>query len=288
MQSIKAWFFVLLQFIVPKLLITKIIYRITRIEQNNFKNLLINKFINLFQINTQEVKKSIPADFASLNEFFIRELNSDARIISTSPKSIVSPADGKISALGNITKNQILQAKNYYYTLEELIGDPTSAIEEFYNGNFSTIYLAPYNYHRVHIPIDAKLIKMDYAPGNLFSVNEATASRIPKLFIRNERLICHFKAGNTKMIVIFVGALNVGSISTPWTGEINPRNNGKIVELNLNQTVPFTLKKGDLLGWFNMGSTVITLFSKDSCQWDHRLKHGHDIKMGDIIGSLNI
>ena len=117
MQSIKAWFFVLLQFIVPKLLITKIIYRITRIEQNNFKNLLINKFINLFQINTQEVKKSIPADFASLNEFFIRELNSDARIISTSPKSIISPADGKISALGNITKNQILQAKNYYEIL---------------------------------------------------------------------------------------------------------------------------------------------------------------------------
>ena len=123
MQSIKAWFFVLLQFIVPKLLITKIIYRITRIEQNSFKNLLINKFINLFQINTQEVKKSIPADFASLNEFFIRELNSDARIISTSPKSIVSPADGKISALGNITKNQILQAKNYYYKITAEFGN---------------------------------------------------------------------------------------------------------------------------------------------------------------------
>ena len=286
MQTFTAWFFVLLQFIVPKLLITKLIYRITRIKQNNIKNFLIQKFIKIFQINTEEVKKSIPNEFETLNDFFTRELSNDARIINLASSSIVSPADGKVSALGKITKNQILQAKNHYYSLAELLGD-TSNIEEFYNGNFATIYLAPYNYHRVHIPIDAKLIKMDYVPGNLFSVNEATASRIPKLFIRNERLICHFETNDISMTVIFVGALNVGSITTPWTGEIKPRIKGEIVQLKLNQDVPLILKKGDLLGWFNMGSTVITLFSEGSCRWNEELEIGHDIQMGKSMGSIN-
>ena len=286
MQTFTAWFFVLLQFIVPKLLITKLIYRITRIKQNNIKNFLIQKFIKIFQINTEEVKKSIPNEFETLNDFFTRELSNDARIINLASSSIVSPADGKVSALGKITKNQILQAKNHYYSLAELLGD-TSNIEEFYNGNFATIYLAPYNYHRVHIPMDAELIKMDYVPGNLFSVNEATASRIPKLFIRNERLICHFEANDISMTVIFVGALNVGSITTPWTGEIKPRIKGEIVQLKLNQDVPLILKKGDLLGWFNMGSTVITLFSEGSCHWNEELEIGHDIQMGKSMGSIN-
>ena len=166
------------------------------------------------------------------------------------------------------------------------MGNNHPNINQFIDGAFATIYLAPFNYHRVHAPLDATLTKMHYIPGNLFSVNQITTSRIPKLFIRNERLVCFFDTGNSEMILIFVGALNVGSITTPWTNEIRPSQRGEIVELQLAKNISTHLNKGDLLGWFNMGSTVITLFPKNTCHWSEEIESDGHIKMGNKLGSI--
>jgi len=286
MRSIQAWFFIILQFIVPKLLLTSIVYRITRIERIGFKNYLIKNFIKIYDVNIQEIKTTDLTQFKSFNEFFTRELHVNARTISNEDSVIISPADGKLSAIGDIKNDQLFQAKGHQYSLQELVGNSHPNINQFIDGVFATIYLAPFNYHRVHAPLDAKLTKMHYIPGNLFSVNQTTASRIPKLFIRNERLVCSFKAGNTEMIVIFIGALNVGSITTPWTNEIRPSLRGGIVELQLAENISTNVNKGDLLGWFNMGSTVITLFPKNTCRWREGMDSGEHIEMGNKLGSL--
>ena len=286
MQSTKAWFFIILQFLVPKLLITNIVYYITRIKNTVFKNYLIQNFIKIYNVNTDEIKIKNLDEYSSFNAFFTRELQASARPIEKEKNIIISPVDGKISAFGNIKENQLFQAKSFHYSLQEILGDNNPSTEQFIDGNFATIYLAPYNYHRVHVPLDAVLTKMHYIPGNLFSVNQVTASRIPKLFIRNERLVCYFDTGGFEMILIFVGAMNVGSITSPWTGEIRPKKRGAIIELELAKNIPTALKKGDLLGWFNMGSTVITLFPKNACHWAESLRNDKDIFMGNKIGSL--
>ena len=286
MRSIHTWFFIILQFIVPKLLLTNIIYRITRVEKIVLKNYLIKNFIKIYDVNIQEIKTTDLTQFKSFNAFFTRELHVNARTICKEDNVIISPADGKLSAFGDIQNNQLFQAKGHQYSLQELVGNNHPNINQFIDGAFATIYLAPFNYHRVHTPLDAKLTKMHYIPGNLFSVNQITTSRIPKLFIRNERLVCFFETGNSEMILIFVGALNVGSITTPWTNEIRPSQRGEIVELQLAKNISTHLNKGDLLGWFNMGSTVITLFPKNTCHWNEDIESDGHIKMGNKLGSI--
>ena len=286
MRSIHTWFFIILQFIVPKLLLTNIIYRITRLEKIVLKNYLIKNFIKIYDVNIQEIKTTDLTQFKSFNAFFTRELHINARTISKEDNVIISPADGKLSAFGDIQNNQLFQAKGHHYSLQELVGNNHPNINQFIDGAFATIYLAPFNYHRVHAPLDATLTKMHYIPGNLFSVNQITTSRIPKLFIRNERLVCFFETSNSEMILIFVGALNVGSITTPWTNEIRPSQRGEIVELQLAKNISTHINKGDLLGWFNMGSTVITLFPKNTCHWSEDIESDGHIKMGNKLGSI--
>ena len=286
MHPIQAWFFIILQFLVPKLLITNIIYYVARIKNTVIKNYLIQNFIKIYNVNVDEIKIKNLNEYNSFNAFFTRELEHSSRPIEEEEKVLISSVDGKLSAFGNIKKNQLFQAKSFHYSLQDLLGNDNSSAEKFIDGNFATIYLAPFNYHRVHAPLDVVLKKMHYIPGNLFSVNQVTASRIPKLFIRNERLVCYFDANGFEMIIIFVGAMNVGSITTPWTGEIRPIKRGEIIDLKLAKNISTTLKKGDLLGWFNMGSTVITLLPKNSCVWTESLKTNDDIFMGNKIGSL--
>ena len=284
-MTVLSRLFVILQHILPRYLLTTAVYRIARIRSRAIKNFLIEQFIRLYDVSVDEVKRDIPDGFASLNEFFTRELADDARPIDTGPTSVTSPVDGTVSQSGSLTTNTIFQAKGLFYSLDDLLATDLNAAHRYNDGSFATIYLAPYNYHRVHAAFDGTLEALHYVPGDLFSVNAATVSRIPGLFRRNERLILHFSTPQGPAVLIFVGALNVGSISTPWTGEIRPLKKGTVHALEPNATSR-SVKRGDLLGWFNMGSTVIVLFPPGVCDWEESLTAGRTVRMGEAIGHL--
>jgi len=277
--------FVLLQYLLPRHWLTAMVWRIARIRHTATKNFLISKFSSAFDVDLEEVKLEVPDDFPTFNDFFIRELADDARPVDDDVDAIVSPVDGTVSFAGAIHGDGIFQAKGIDYSLGDLLATDIEEAEHYINGNFATIYLAPYNYHRVHAPVAGELVAARYVPGDLFSVNEATVSNVDGLFRRNERLIMHFRTDHGPAALIFVGALNVGSISTPWTGEIRPRKQGVVDALDLSRH-PTTVAKGALLGWFNMGSTVILLLPKGGCEWDDDLEPGETLKMGEEIGEL--
>ena len=281
----RAFFFVIIQYILPRHLLTRLIWRIARIRHVATKDFLITRFAAAFDVDLDEVKLDVPGDFATFNDFFIRDLKDDAREIDDDEDAIVSPVDGTVSVAGTIQASSIFQAKGINYSLADLLATDLDTAAGYIDGSFATIYLAPYNYHRVHAPLAGELTAARYVPGDLFSVNEATVSRVQGLFRRNERLVMHFRTATGPAALIFVGALNVGSISTPWTGEIRPRKDGVVDVLDIS-THPTEVEKGDLLGWFNMGSTVILLLPAGACEWDDDLQPGETLRMGEEIGEL--
>jgi len=280
--------FVVFQYLLPRFWLTALVYRLARVRQKSVKNFLIRKFVWLYDVNVEEAEKDVPDDYASFNEFFSRGLATGSRAVDASPSTLVSPADGILSAAGTIHRDEIFQAKGRTYSLRDLLATNTDDADQFIDGLFATVYLAPYNYHRVHAPVAGELKMARYVPGDLFSVNAMTASRVPRLFTRNERLICHFQTVIGPMVVIFVGALNVGSITTPWSGEIRPRKSAVVEEIELPAFTSKTVRKGDLLGWFNMGSTVIVLLAPGSCSWMNQLEQGQRLRMGETIGELAV
>jgi phosphatidylserine decarboxylase len=277
--------FVLMQYLLPKYLLTTLVYRLARVDAPPVKNALIRGFLKLYDVNLDEVRGQVPDDFRTFNEFFIRELENGARPVDPDSRAIVSPADGTLSQAGTLRGNRILQAKGIDYTLEDLLAADLDTAGALAGGTFATIYLAPYNYHRVHAPVDGELVAAHYVPGDLFSVNSKTAAHVPGLFSRNERLNLHFRTAFGPIVVVLVGALNVGSISTPWSGEIRPRKRGVVESLDLS-VAPCDVRKGDLLGWFNMGSTVILLLPPDTCSWRENFAAGVTTVMGTAIGEL--
>ncbi len=281
-----ARLFVVLQSILPQHLITALIWRLARIRHIATKDFLITRFVSLYDVEVDDVKLKVPDDFANFNEFFVRELEDGARAIDTDSNSIVSPVDGTISIADVIHKDSIVQAKGINYSLDDLLATDLEQANAYVDGSFATIYLAPYNYHRVHSPFDGELVAARYVPGDLFSVNQATVARVDGLFRRNERLVMHFKTEFGPAVLIFVGALNVGSISTPWSGELRPRKHGVVDVLDLSKATR-TVSKGGLLGWFNMGSTVILLLPPGVCNWDGDLRPGATLRVGEAIGQLS-
>ena len=277
--------FVILQHLLPKHLLTALVYRIARIRKTAIKNFLIERFVQAFDVDVDEVLEPIPDGFATFNEFFIRELAEDARPVDKRDEVLVSPADGTVSVAGTLCGDTIIQAKGIDYSLDDLLATDLENAHAYDDGKFATIYLAPYNYHRVHAPIDGNLVAARYIPGDLFSVNAATVARVRGLFRRNERLVLHFETPLGPAAVILVGALNVGSISTPWTGEVRPRSSGVVEALDIS-AFPAEVQKGDLLGWFNMGSTVILLLPRGACDWDDDLEPGETLRMGEEIAKL--
>lgn len=274
-----------LQFLLPRHWLTAIIYRIARIRVTTIKDTLIRNFIRWYDVDLAEISQETPRDFRNFNEFFTRELAPGSRPIDSNPNAIVSPVDGTVSIASRLESQSIFQAKGFEYSLDELFSIDLDEAHAYANGSFVTIYLAPYNYHRVHMPLEGRLLAAHYVPGDLFSVNESTVARVPGIFRRNERLNLHFETQHGPMALIFVGALNVGSITTPWTGEIRPRKRGSVEVQNLGHASR-DLRKGDLLGWFNMGSTVILLLPPDMSNWTEELRTGKSVRMGEAIGEL--
>ena len=281
----RAELFVALQRILPKHALSRLVARLAESQNNWLKNLLINRAIKTFDINMDEALSDDLSSYTSFNAFFTRQLKPEVRPLDKGVDTITSPADGVISQAGKIIKNKILQAKNVDYSLARLVGD-TSQAKQYENGLFSTIYLSPKDYHRVHIPADGQLVSTRYIPGELFSVNQQTAEMVPNLFARNERLVCEFKSEQLgHFSVIFVGAMLVAGIETVWSGMEKP-GPGAVRETDYSdQSISFS--KGDEIGRFKFGSTVILLFPENSVTLSKNIKPTNPVNVAEKFALIN-
>lgn len=286
--SFKESLFILFQHIVPQHLLSRLVGTIADSKTPWVKNLFIRWFAKKYQINMSEAREEIPSNYPSFNAFFTRELKADARSIDQTELSIVSPADGAISQLGGIEHGRIFQAKGRGYSLSALLGEDQKRAEQFTNGNFATIYLSPRDYHRVHMPVTGTLTHTTYIPGDLFSVNQTTAEGVDQLFARNERLVAYFDTEYGPMAMILVGAMIVAGIETVWSGQEAPRLKKPIhTPFNNQPSSPITLEKGEEMGRFKLGSTVILLFGEDRISWESNLTATSPVKLGRVIASAN-
>jgi phosphatidylserine decarboxylase len=280
LDQLKSWAL----YPLPHHLLSRLVLALTRIESARLVPPAIRLFSRHFQVNLEEALEADPVAYPSFNAFFTRALQPDARPLDTASDSILSPADGTVSQCGAIDAGALFQAKGRDYSLLELLGGDEERAADFADGSFSTIYLSPRDYHRVHMPLDGALRETVYVPGRLFSVAPHTVRSVPRLFARNERLIAIFDSDHGPMAVILVGAIFVACIETIWTGVATPPHTNRIRA----ETPPdlVRLARGAELGRFNMGSTVILLFGKDRARWEPACSAGAPVRMGQRIGSL--
>ncbi len=278
------------QYMMPQLYLTQAAGWLAERKWGAITHFIIKVFAKKYQVNLAEAEKSNASDYASFNEFFIRPLKENARPINQDPQALCLPADGRVSELGKIEENQLLQAKGHQFSLETLLANDLNLADKFKNGNFITTYLSPRDYHRVHMPCDATLRKMIYVPGELFSVNPFLAEHVPNLFARNERVICEFETAFGPMVQILVGATITASMSTVWAGVINPPRAKEVTVYEYLTTgeTAVHLKKGQEMGAFRLGSTVINLFPKGAVELEDYLKAGEPTKMGERLGKINL
>lgn len=278
------------QYMMPQLYLTQAAGWLAERKWGAITHFIIKVFAKKYQVNLAEAEKSNASDYASFNEFFIRPLKENARPINQDPQALCLPADGRVSELGKIEENQLLQAKGHQFSLETLLANDLNLADKFKNGNFITTYLSPRDYHRVHMPCDATLRKMIYVPGELFSVNPFLAEHVPNLFARNERVICEFETAFGPMVQILVGATITASMSTVWAGVINPPRAKEVTVYEYLTTgeTAVHLKKGQEMGAFRLGSTVINLFPKGAVELEDYLKAGELTKMGERLGKINL
>lgn len=275
-----------LQYWLPKVALTRLAGWGAEKKAGWLTRLVVKTFARYYRVEMQEAQNPDLASYATFNDFFVRPLRDGARPIVADPDMLALPADGAISQLGAIGDDQIFQAKGHYYTLEALLAGNYMLAEQFRNGLFATTYLAPSDYHRVHMPCDGILREMIYVPGDLFSVNPLTAANVPNLFARNERVICLFDTAFGPMVQILVGATIVGSIETVWAGTVTPPREGIIKrwtypEESLEGAIK--LEKGQEMGRFKLGSTVINLFTPGSVQFVPQLSSGSVTRMGQAF-----
>jgi phosphatidylserine decarboxylase len=286
-DSLQARLFVALQYLLPQHLLSQLVHWATRSRVRWVKNALIDNFVVNFRPDMSDAVQSQPLEFASFNEFFTRALRADARTPDPDPNTLVSPVDGTISQVGALDGSWLVQAKGLAYTLESLLAGEARWSALFQGGAFATLYLAPYNYHRVHMPRAATLRAAWYIPGALFSVNATTAASVPGLFARNERIVCVFEDGPLQFALVMVGALFVGSMSTVWHGDVTPRSPRRGAQLPLEGALsPLTLARGAELGRFNMGSTVILLLPPGRTAWLPTVAAGGTLRVGQALAHL--
>ncbi|MET0072154.1 MAG: archaetidylserine decarboxylase [Candidatus Thiodiazotropha sp.] len=278
--------FVGLQYLLPHHLLSAVMHSIARIELKPIKDLLIRQAINWYKVDMQEALENDPGQYRSFNDFFTRALGPDARPFSQAENQVAAPADGTLSQAGGIESGFLLQAKGHDYSLLELLGGDPEMNQLFEDGNFATIYLSPRDYHRVHMPVNGRLRRMVHVPGRLFSVNATTCRKVPRLFARNERVISLFDTAFGPMAIILVGAIFVSSIETVWAGTVTPMRQqvNKWDYQQQDTPTPVELAKGEEMGRFNMGSTVILLFARDAVEWVEGFSAGATVRMGRVIG----
>ena len=264
----------------PHHLISRVVYYITRLRGPMVQP-MIDYYIKKFDVDMTEAAYENTGVYTTFNEFFTRPLKQKARPVDQTKNTLSCPADGTISEAGSIQQRQIFQAKGHFYTTTELLGGDTSMSALFENGRFATIYLAPKNYHRVHMPTRGLLKKMIHVPGRLFSVAPWTVGTIPGLFTGNERVACLFATEAGPIAMVLVGAINVAAIETVWAGLVTPPKGKKISDFDYSHTRKI-YARGDEMGRFNMGSTVILLAAKN-VEWLEKIRAGQAVKMGELI-----
>ena len=248
------------QYVLPKLLLTKVAGLVASKKGGNFTTALIRWFVGRYQVNMAEALNPDLSSYASFNDFFTRALKPGARPMAAA--DLISPVDGAISQFGAIEQDQIFQAKGHHFSTTALVGGDASLAAQFQNGSFATLYLSPKDYHRIHMPCDGRLTRMIYVPGDLFSVNPTTARGVPDLFARNERVVCVFDSAQGPFVLTLVGATIVGSMATVWHGVVNPPRSTSVREWRYDdQNIAF--KQGDEMGRFLLGSTVVILFPEN-------------------------
>jgi phosphatidylserine decarboxylase len=272
--------FIILQYLLPQHFLSRVVGWFADNEIPWLKNFLIEKFVRQFRVNMNEAAQPDYKRYKSFNDFFTRPLHEGVRNICS--EGIACPADGQISQLGQIEAGRIFQAKGQDFSVAELLGGDYALADKFKDGQFATIYLSPRDYHRVHMPAEGKLLYTVYVPGDLFSVNRATAENVPRLFSRNERLVAVFATAHGEMAVVLVGAMIVAGIETVWSGQVAPFKK-RIQSQDFSQPhADITLHKGAEMGRFKLGSTAIVLFGKDSgVKWE--AVAGQSVRMGQLL-----
>ncbi len=272
----------ILFYLLPHHFISWVSYFLAHITWPPIKNRFIDLYRHLHPIDINEALIKEPYAYNSLNEFFTRELDPSARPLARGKNTLLCPVDGRVSQAQAIENGRIFQAKGQDYSLLELVGGIKELAEPFENGKFSTIYLSPTDYHRIHMPLAGELTDTVYVPGRLFSVAPWTVENVPRLFARNERVVCKFKTPAGPMIMILVGAINVSAIDTVWGGTETPPSGWKIKHRKYD-TVKVSLKKGAEMGRFNLGSTVIVL-TGENVEFDDAIVPGEQTKLGQALG----
>ena len=274
------------QYIMPQLYLTQLAGWFAQQKWGAVTHFVIKAFAKKYNVDMSEAKKENFSDYESFNQFFIRELKDDARKINENPTALCLPADGRVSQIGHIDDDRLLQAKGHFFSLSDLLAGDEELVNIFKNGEFATIYLSPRDYHRVHMPCDATLRKMIYVPGDLFSVNPFLAEHVPNLFARNERVICVFDTAFGPMVQILVGATITASMSTVWAGVINPPRTGEVKVWTYQGDNAIKLTKGQEMGAFQLGSTVINLFPANSVTLADHLEVDVPVRMGEILATM--
>jgi phosphatidylserine decarboxylase len=273
----------LFQHLLPKDLISAVMYRLARSERRWIARPLIRGFARMYDVDLKDAEHTDFDRYPTFNGFFTRALKPGARVIEGGADTVISPADGTLSEFGALDADTLLQAKGRRYALAALLGESGERVDALLGGSYCTVYLAPRNYHRVHAPLDAALRRTRYIPGRRFSVSLATAASIDGIFCRNERAVCWFDTGLGPMVVVLVGALNVSSISTFNRGEI-PSGEPQLWD----EPAPLRVARGAEIGRFNLGSTVVVLFARGVVRWDSRLTTGMPLAMGTALGAGSV
>ena len=263
---------VLPQYLIPKQALTALAGKFANARAGNTTTAVIRWFVQRYQVNMAEAANPDIASYATFNDFFTRALQAGARPLA--PADWVCPVDGAISQVGAIARDQIFQAKGHSYSTTALVG----------GGHFATIYLSPRDYHRIHMPCDGSLRRMIYVPGDLFSVNPTTARGVPGLFARNERVVCVFDTAHGPLVLTLVGATIVGSMATVWHGQVNPPRPGRLWEKSY-ESGAVTLRQGEEMGRFMLGSTVVLLFPKSAMAFNGQWQSATPVRLGEVMGT---
>jgi len=274
---------VLLQYLLPKQRLTTFAGRVAGAEQGRLTTGLIRWFVGKYNVNMEEAANPDIASYKSFNEFFTRPLKAGARPLANA--DFICPVDGAMSQFGVIDDHHILQAKGHRFTTTELVGGDKALAAQFRHGSFANLYLSPKDYHRLHMPCDGKLTRMIYVPGALFSVNPVTARGVPNLFARNERVVCVFESPEFgPFVMVLVGATIVGSMATVWHGVVNPKRTNKVSEWSYaDQTI--VLKKGEEMGRFLLGSTIVMLFRQETIAFNPAWAPERNVRLGETMGN---
>jgi phosphatidylserine decarboxylase len=275
---------VLPQYLLPQHTLSRLIYGVSRLRWRWWKNALIRWFTRHYGVDLSLAARPDLAAYPDFNSFFTRPLRPGARSVAHEADAIACPVDGTVSQAGDIRGNTLFQAKGRSYSLITLLGGDRERAAPLRDGSFATLYLGPRDYHRVHMPVRGRLREMVYVPGRLFSVNTATAQVVPGLFARNERVVTLFETPAGPMALVLVGAIGVGSIETVWSGRVTPPYLARIgLRSYGGETDPILLERGEEMGRFNLGSTVLLLFGAGQVRWIPELKPGCVVQMGRPI-----